>query len=377
MSWETKVVERDALYREVWAEPMTTVAKRYGISDVALRKVCIKLNVPIPPAGHWAKVRHGKRVEKPALRAATGHVQHAIQRWLDPEAPEFEARLQTVAVEAPKPSVDVVRPSSLEECHKVVRNTDAALEKGRLDEAGRLLSAGRGCCDVRVTASARTRAVLLCEQLLRTWSAAGLKFEERLSSTDGPRLHAGGRWYRWRITEVGVAGAPEGTSQVPSKTLAGRRRPPAGLRIDFVDDAQSGSALTYRDNAQGRLEAKVLEMPAGLLHVAAATKLRLEMAEEKRRAQEAWWEDQRRRAARRREELERLKKTEELASRLQRAESLRAYASTVEVQRFEERPLDPLTLEERLQWIRRAADWLDPTRSGHWPEVDDAPASMW
>ena len=35
MVWESTVIERDALYREVWAQPMTVLAKKYGISDVA------------------------------------------------------------------------------------------------------------------------------------------------------------------------------------------------------------------------------------------------------------------------------------------------------------------------------------------------------
>lgn len=45
--------EREQLYDEVWAEPMMiTVCKRYGISDVALRKRCIAAGfdkvTPIP-----------------------------------------------------------------------------------------------------------------------------------------------------------------------------------------------------------------------------------------------------------------------------------------------------------------------------------------
>ena len=31
------VYKREVLYEEVWAEPVSTVAKRYGVSDVALR----------------------------------------------------------------------------------------------------------------------------------------------------------------------------------------------------------------------------------------------------------------------------------------------------------------------------------------------------
>lgn len=47
---------------------MTTVAKRYGLSDNGLRKRCIKLEIPLPPVGHWAKLQAGKEsVPKPKL----------------------------------------------------------------------------------------------------------------------------------------------------------------------------------------------------------------------------------------------------------------------------------------------------------------------
>ena len=32
--------EREKLYKEVWDEPVSTVAKRYCVSDVAIRKIC-------------------------------------------------------------------------------------------------------------------------------------------------------------------------------------------------------------------------------------------------------------------------------------------------------------------------------------------------
>jgi hypothetical protein len=56
--------DRERLYREVWAEPTQKVAKRYGISDVALAKVCRQLQVPKPPRGYWAK----KEAERPVER---------------------------------------------------------------------------------------------------------------------------------------------------------------------------------------------------------------------------------------------------------------------------------------------------------------------
>jgi hypothetical protein len=37
---------RQRLYEEVWSEPTMAVAKKYGLSDFALGKICKKLNIP-------------------------------------------------------------------------------------------------------------------------------------------------------------------------------------------------------------------------------------------------------------------------------------------------------------------------------------------
>lgn len=59
--------DRKKLYEEVWQEPVSAVAKRYGVSDTALAKACRRLNVPLPPRGYWAKLRSGQTVIHPEL----------------------------------------------------------------------------------------------------------------------------------------------------------------------------------------------------------------------------------------------------------------------------------------------------------------------
>jgi hypothetical protein len=58
---------REKLYDEVWTDPVTIVAKRYGVSDVAIRKACKRLNVPVPSRGYWAKLRAGHPVTSETL----------------------------------------------------------------------------------------------------------------------------------------------------------------------------------------------------------------------------------------------------------------------------------------------------------------------
>lgn len=68
MDKENDISEREKLYHEVWTEPVTTVAKRYSLSDNGLRKRCKALRIPLPPVGYWAKKQAGKTVmEQPKL----------------------------------------------------------------------------------------------------------------------------------------------------------------------------------------------------------------------------------------------------------------------------------------------------------------------
>lgn len=54
------MISREELYKLVWAQPMTKVAKNLEISDSYLARVCTALNVPRPGVGHWAKLAVGK-----------------------------------------------------------------------------------------------------------------------------------------------------------------------------------------------------------------------------------------------------------------------------------------------------------------------------
>ena len=58
---------REELYELVWSEPRTMLAKKFGVSDVWVAKQCAHAHVPMPAAGHWAQLRNGRAVRRPAL----------------------------------------------------------------------------------------------------------------------------------------------------------------------------------------------------------------------------------------------------------------------------------------------------------------------
>jgi hypothetical protein len=59
---EKKTFTRKGLYDLVWKEPLSRLAKKYKISDNGLRKICKRMNIPLPPNGHWQKVQFGYKV---------------------------------------------------------------------------------------------------------------------------------------------------------------------------------------------------------------------------------------------------------------------------------------------------------------------------
>ena len=54
-------VSREALFEQVWAEPMLKVAARHGVSSNFLARVCERLNVPHP----WQQLEVGKADPSP------------------------------------------------------------------------------------------------------------------------------------------------------------------------------------------------------------------------------------------------------------------------------------------------------------------------
>jgi hypothetical protein len=60
---------REDLYEKVWRMPVRLAAREYGVSDVAIGKVCRKLYIPVPGRGYWAK-----RAAAPCATARTATV---------------------------------------------------------------------------------------------------------------------------------------------------------------------------------------------------------------------------------------------------------------------------------------------------------------
>jgi hypothetical protein len=113
---------RAELYEKVWATPVRTIAKEFGMSDVGLAKICRKHDIPIPPLGYWRKKETGNKAVPPPLPAAQNGLETLdiyVRERLPPE-------LTALAAE---PAAEIAIPAELS--HDLVTRTERLLASGK------------------------------------------------------------------------------------------------------------------------------------------------------------------------------------------------------------------------------------------------------
>lgn len=54
--------DKESLVKMVWQEPTSNLAKKFGVSDVAIAKWCKRYGISKPPRGYWAKIASTRTV---------------------------------------------------------------------------------------------------------------------------------------------------------------------------------------------------------------------------------------------------------------------------------------------------------------------------
>jgi hypothetical protein len=177
-----KSVSREQLYRELWAEPALIVAKRYGISDVGLAKVCERFGVPKPGLGYWAQRRVGK-APAPTPLPPTSDPRLATVYFYGESKPTTPAKEVPEYEREKDPEWRVLVPEDLRLSHPLVKATAAALReagKGPRQPGGwadryraHLVRPGPGCLDVAVSKPLVPRALRLRQALVSALEKRG------------------------------------------------------------------------------------------------------------------------------------------------------------------------------------------------------------
>src|ERR1700733_2813469 len=164
---------REQLYTEIWETPLVKLAAKYGVSAVALGKVCRRLQIPLPGRGYWIKKEFGKPVTHlPLPEAKNLPIVHRTKQLftttdeaaqkaseVNPDDPEL-ARMAELEIK--KFSVDPeAKPRQLISTARKILKHAPADERGIVHPLR-----DQACIDIRVSKAMLDRALIFMNAIL-------------------------------------------------------------------------------------------------------------------------------------------------------------------------------------------------------------------
>ncbi len=350
---ENTILTRQELYDLVWENPLSKLAKKYNLSDNGLRKVCKKLDIPLPKNGYWQKIQYNKKVSKEKLpvnytveTSITLKFRDNSETIINGEGNELNRltkELQTVLKDT------IVFPEKLTRPHQLIidaKNDLKTKEPSYQHNIIGLLNTSSGILNITVAPQSVKRALLFMDVFIKALQKRGHKITVKEGTKiviDNIEMGIG---LRERLKRKIVKGTYyDSTELYPSNVLS--------LSL-YVYPAKD-----WTDTNTSKLEDKIPNIIA---------KLELQAIEEKRKAieRELWhieYERQRKIEedfkARKEQEKIKTKKLFSDAEKFDKATIYRNYIAATEQKAIRENNLTE-ELKDWIKWANEKADWFDP-----------------
>ena len=161
------IIKRDDLYQKVWQKPVNRLAEEYGISGNGLKKICLKLNIPIPYSGYWRKLETKKDTFQPPLPKLKLGERDSYELKIEQKGEyELDENFKQLIDEENKPENEILVPSKLNRFHPLVAKTKAFLSRQKPDSDGLLKHRERECLNVAVTTKNLNRGLRIFNTLI-------------------------------------------------------------------------------------------------------------------------------------------------------------------------------------------------------------------
>jgi hypothetical protein len=356
---------REKLYGEVWATPLSKLAVMYGISDVRLGKVCRELSIPLPGMGYWARKAVGQRLTKPQLPKLKEVPVITRSKMPDEDA---DGQSSTAPPEptdewyqrALKMEFRSIYFQDIQTRHKLVVETEKKLAEATANRNAILDEQSQSSLDIRVSQKALKRALGLMNALVILLEAEGfpVTIDQERNWTVAKIF---GYPIRFAITEKLERMGQHVERDKWASTITVADRLLTGVLELRLGDFSYGQRL--RDNHRdGKLEGRLAECLGKLMRLGREEVLRAErfkrqedescrIAEERRKLTQAI-----------KEEEDKVEILEEWTSAWVHAKNMRTFIDAYEARLVSlGSEVAPGTPDgERLAWMRQQADRLDP-----------------
>lgn len=375
-------LSRRELYDRVWSEPMRTLASRFSISDVALKKTCARMQIPTPDRGYWAKREAGKPTRQVPLPPRPPGMDDNVDigggnRWYRnwsreellapiPAAPEFEDSIETVRKRIAQAIGKVTVPRDVRAWHPAIDRLLAEDEKRRQkQQASRFPSSWDAPL---FDAPLERRRLRILNSLFL--AAAKLSGKPTIRGREARDIHL-----TFHHQHVGL------TIDLPKSWTARDRSPDRTAATDrlclaiLVGLGSQEVRTSWTDAEQEKLEARMTDiavevaLTAELQHRESAIRHHKWRIERKAQIEE---EDRKRRAEAERAERERQQRLEQAridhllkdAAAFQQADEIRNYVAALTSKVHANGSADVEQLERWKAWALAQADRIDPAVNG-------------
>jgi hypothetical protein len=379
-----KQLSRAELYALVWSEPMKILSARFGISDVALKKTCVRAEIPTPDRGYWAKKEAGKSTLQDAISARPPGMGDEVivggggNYWYwhlsdeellgpIPPPPEFAESIEAVRERIAKVIGKVTIPRDIAIWHpaidRLLKEDDKRREKQLA--APYPVSWDNPLFDAPIE---RRRLRILNTLFLAT---ARMNGKPTISGRDARSIHL--TFYQQHV------GIRLDRPKRPSRrgyTEQGTGLNDTKLCLSILDSIGSEKErVTWQDDEGGRLESCLAEialqliLTAELQHRESAIRRYQWRVERKAQLEE---EERERKIKAERAERERRKRLErarierllKAAAAFQQAGTIRKYVEAIRLTLSSTEACSPEELEQWSQWALSEADRIDPAIGG-------------
>jgi len=385
MAADERFWNRDELYEEVWATPMQTLAKKYGISDVGLAKICRKLLIPVPGRGYWARKEAGQKVERTPLPPIREKIvlEKPTPRPEPPKRENFATPEEAAQIEQLErtPGESFLKRGNLS--HPLIVQARTILKSAEPNDY-KIVRTWEKCLDIRVSKAGLDRALRIMAGLICAIEEAGFIIAvepDRQEKRDPTVAKIHGQTIRFGLTEkvdrVELAAPPKGGLLERVLTYGGKpvTHVPSGKFAIEIWNGWGSSRGRWRDGKSQLLESQISKVVAGFIRLALADR-----ADAEKRAAEA---RERQRLEEERAKLEAAIKIEQAkvnalrntAARWSRAEQIRAFICAAREAAIQNgQSLEPGSpFSEWVLWAERQADRLDPLKETPASILDQKP----
>lgn len=324
---------RKELYDRVWEEPVDTLAKEYGLSNVGLGKACRRHDIPVPPRGYWARKVAGQKLRRPPLPPAKDG-DESVTLW-GSERPDSRPDAQEHAVHPLiafelEPQNKIAVPDELRVRHPAIAQTKAywaAQKRGEVAYGDNKLPR----LNISVSKETLPRAFLLLQALFGALEQRGHKIAATKEGKTVVTVLDEALDVSLREPSKQVRHVPTAKELADAKKYSWSRPAPydlvsSGTLVLNIENVW-GTRHAWKDGKTQRLEDVLNEVVVGLIEAALQKKAQREEQERERLRQEELERQREVVRQRARQELAKIRRLERLREATNEHQRLREFVA--------------------------------------------------